>query len=82
MNKRKLLFKALSSPHNLQFKEMIVLAEAFGFRLSRINGSHHIFTHPDVPELLNLQEKNGKAKAYQVRQFLQLVEQYDLELGE
>jgi len=45
MNKRKLLFQALSSPHNLQFNEMIVLVEAFGFRLSRINGSHHIFIY-------------------------------------
>lgn len=25
--------------------------EAFGFRLSRINGSHHIFVHQDIPEL-------------------------------
>ncbi len=82
MNKRKLLFKALSSPNNLPFKEMVVLVEAFGFRLSRINGSHHLFTHPEISELINLQEKNGKAKAYQVRQFLQLVEEYDLELGD
>ena len=64
------------------FDEMISLVEAFGFRLSRVNGSHHIFEHPQIPELVNLQEKNGKAKPYQVRQFLQLVEQYDLELGD
>jgi predicted RNA binding protein YcfA (HicA-like mRNA interferase family) len=82
MNKRKLLFEALSSPNNLPFKEMVVLVEAFGFRLSRINGSHHLFTHPEISELINLQEKNGKAKAYQVRQFLQLVEEYDLEVGD
>jgi signal recognition particle GTPase len=34
-----------------------------------------------IDEFVNLQEKNGKAKPYQVREFLQLVEQYDLELG-
>lgn len=45
-------------------------------------GSHFIFEHPQIPELVNLQEKNGKAKPYQIRQFLQLVEQYDLELGD
>ena len=61
---------------------MIVLVEAFGFRLSRINGSHHIFVHSQIPELVNLQEKKGKAKSYQVRQFLQLVEQYNLKLGD
>jgi len=36
----------------------------------------------DMISLVNLQEKNGKAKPYQVRQFLQFVEQYDLELGD
>ena len=44
--------------------------------------SHFIFAHPEIPELVNLQEKNGKAKPYQVREFLQLVEKYDLELGD
>jgi predicted RNA binding protein YcfA (HicA-like mRNA interferase family) len=46
----------------------MTLAEAFGFRLARIRGSHHIFEHPTIPELLNLQESKGQAKPYQVRQ--------------
>jgi predicted RNA binding protein YcfA (HicA-like mRNA interferase family) len=82
MNKRKLLEKALSGSKNISFNEMVALIEAFGFRLSRVRGSHFIFVHPLLPELVNLQEKNGKAKPYQVREFLQLVEQYDLELGD
>ncbi len=53
---------------------------AFGFQLDRVNGSHHIFTHPDLAELVNLQEVNGQAKPYQIRQFLKLVEQYHLNL--
>jgi hypothetical protein len=56
------------------------LAEGFGFRLVRVHGSHHIFTHADVRELLNLQEVGGSAKPYQVRQFLKLVERYNLQL--
>lgn len=80
MNKRKLLQKAISSPANFRFTEMVTLAEAFGFRLSRSGGSHHIFVHPRVRELLNLQEVRGKAKPYQVGQFLKLVEKYNLEL--
>ena len=59
-----------------------MLVEAFGFRLSRVNGSHHMFVHPQVQELVNLQEVNGKAKPYQIRQFLRLVERYNLELGD
>ncbi|WP_236630597.1 type II toxin-antitoxin system HicA family toxin [Aphanizomenon flos-aquae] len=54
------------------------LVEAFGFSLSRINGSHHIFTHPTIPELINLQNRNGKAIPYQIRQFLILIEKYSL----
>ena len=61
---------------------MVNLVEAFGFRLSRVRGSHHIFVHPDVKELVNLQNVKGQAKPYQIRQFLKLIEQYNLELGE
>ena len=48
----------------------------------QLNGSHHIFAHPKVRELVNLQDVNGQAKPYQIRQFMQLVEQYNLELGD
>ena len=61
-------------------KEMISLVEAFGFHLSRSKGSHFIFVHPQIPELVNLQEQDGKAKPYQIRQFLQLIERYHLDL--
>jgi len=57
---------------------MVALAEAFGFHLSRVKGSHHIFAHPGIPELVNLQNVGGKAKPYQIRQLLRLVERYNL----
>jgi hypothetical protein len=50
--------------------------------LIRISGSHHIYTHQSVRELVNLQNVKGKAKAYQVRQFLSLVERYNLQIKE
>jgi predicted RNA binding protein YcfA (HicA-like mRNA interferase family) len=77
----KLLQKALSSPANLRFDEACGLARAFGFHLSPESGSHHIFAHQNVRELVNLQEVRGKAKPYQVRQLLALVERYNLSLG-
>jgi hypothetical protein len=58
----------------------VLCIEAFGFVLTRVNGSHHIFVHPGVPQLINLQNVDGKAKPYQVRQFLQIVERYDLKM--
>jgi hypothetical protein len=61
MNKRKVLARALAGSANIRFGDMTALVEAFGFRLSRVSGSHHIFVHADIPELLNLQESGGKA---------------------
>ena len=82
MNKRKLLGKALSGSKNLRFGEAVELAKAFGFRLSRTKGSHHIFVHPTVRELVNLQQVDGKAKPYQVRLLLEIVERYNLQIDE
>lgn len=82
MNKRKLLQKIMNRPQNVRFNEMIALVEAFGFRLSRVSGSHHIYVHPKLNELVNLQNVDGSAKPYQIRQFLELVELYGLELGD
>ena len=80
MNKRKLLRRVLSGSKNIRFNEMVALIEAFGFRLSRVSGSHHIFIHPQIRELINLQDVKGQAKPYQIRQFLRLVERYNLQL--
>jgi predicted RNA binding protein YcfA (HicA-like mRNA interferase family) len=82
MKKQKLLQKLLSGTKNVRFSEAVALAEAFGFKLDRINGSHHIFIHEEIPELLNLQNVKGKAKPYQIKQLLQLVEAHNLQLGE
>ncbi len=72
--------KALNNPKNLLFHDFVQLAGAFGFRLARTNGSHHILVHDDVREHLNLQDVDGEAKAYQVRQFFRLVEENNLTL--
>lgn len=76
-----MLEKALSSPANLRFEEACALARAFGFNLTRVKGSHHIFAHRNIRELVNLQDVQGKAKPYQVRQLLALAERYNLSLG-
>ena len=80
MSKQKLLKKILAGSKNIRFDEMVALINAFGFELARVSGSHHIFIHPAVDELVNLQNVSGQAKPYQVRQFLKLVERYNLRL--
>jgi hypothetical protein len=64
VNKRKLLQKLLASPTNARFRDVCSLVEGFGFRLDRVSGSHHVFVHPAVAELVNLQEVRGEAKPY------------------
>lgn len=63
---------------NVGFTDFRRLLEASGFRLQRVEGSHHLFGCPGVPELLNVQPVSGEAKPYQIRQFLRLVERYNL----
>jgi hypothetical protein len=81
MNRQKMLKKALAGPENVRFGDLVALVQAFGFGLERIRGSH-LFSQPRIPELLNLQNRKGEAKPCQIRQFLQLLEQYNLSLEE
>ncbi|HSI98500.1 MAG TPA: type II toxin-antitoxin system HicA family toxin [Gaiellaceae bacterium] len=39
---------------NVSFSDLQRLVEAFGFELRRTSGSHRVFVHPDVRELLNV----------------------------
>jgi len=82
LNTRRILERILSGSKNIKFKEIVALIEAYGFRLARINGSHHIFVHPEVREIINLQNVDGMAKPYQIRQLLKLVELNSLRMGE
>jgi hypothetical protein len=75
-----LLARARRSPAGLVFAEATLLAKQFGWQEVRVRGSHHLFHHPLAPSIkdrypqpLNLQEgKDGKAKAYQVRQMIEM----------
>jgi len=41
-------------------------------------GDHHVFGRDDVQEIANAQPERSMAKAYQVRQFLKLIERHGL----
>ncbi len=83
MNRERLLRRlALGSLQNVAFTDMVNLVRGFGFVSARVSGSHHIFAHDGVPELVNIQNVGGQAKPYQIRQFLRLVEKYGLKLKE
>ena len=63
---------------NIRFEELCQAAESFGFKFKGGKGSHRIFVREGIKELLNLQDVKGKAKPYQVRQFIKLIEKYNL----
>ena len=52
---------------NIRFAALCALLHHLGFA-ERIRGDHHIFTREGVEEILNLQPRGSKAKAYQVKQ--------------
>lgn len=68
-----------ASDQNIDFEDLKRLLVIFGFE-ERIKGSHHIFSKSQVEEILNIQEKGGKAKPYQVKQVRNLILKYRLKL--
>ncbi len=57
----------------VSFDDLVCLVQAPGFREVGGRGSHRVFAHPDVAELVNLQVERGQAKRYQLRQVVGLV---------
>ena len=62
---------------NIRFDDLRALLSNMGF-IERIRGDHHIFTRDGVEEILNLQPRGGKAKAYQVKQVRGVLTSYGL----
>lgn len=75
------LFSGLrAARRSTRFRDFQRVIEAFGFRLERITGSHHIYWHPVVREPLNIQSVGNMAKSYQIDQFLATVRDNGLEM--
>lgn len=72
---------ARSNPAGLRFSGLCKLAEAFGFVFQRQKGSHKVYAHAGIRQIMNFQNDRGMAKAYQVRQLLDCVDQHHLALG-
>ena len=75
MTKReKLLAKVRNHPKGLEFAEFETLLRQCGWVFEHQTGSHRIWRSP-AKTVLSIQEgRDGKAKGYQVEQFLKHVE--------
>lgn len=74
----KLLTKARNHPEGLSFNEFKTLMSRCGWSHDHQTGSHEIWYSPQSFRL-SIQKRAGKAKAYQVKQFLA---QYEQENGD
>lgn len=66
------------NPKNVRFNKLCNTAEAFGFKFRGGQGSHRIYIRKGIEEMLNFQNVHGKAKPYQVRQLIKVIEKYNL----
>jgi predicted RNA binding protein YcfA (HicA-like mRNA interferase family) len=78
MKMKKFFEKICRNPNNIRFDEMVIFVENLGFTSRRKKTSHQFFTRPDVEEVINLQERKGEVKPYQVRQVIAIVRKYNL----
>lgn len=77
MTKReKLLASAQRNPAGLSFRELESLLEQCGWTFKRQAGSHRVWKAPSGP-VVPIQSDHGKAKEYQVRQILRIMENGD-----
>jgi hypothetical protein len=69
-----ILDEARRNPNGVTFSDLVRLCEHY-FGQSRQAGSHLIFKTPWPGDpRVNIQDKNGKAKPYQVKQVLAAIE--------
>ncbi len=67
------LKKAINNPNDLSFADFESLLKQYDWMFKRQTGSHAIWHSPTGYRLV-IQNKSGKAKGYQVKQFLMQIE--------
>jgi len=73
---KKRLEEARANITSLRFGNLCALAECFGWVFIRQSGSHRMYKRSGNTILMNFQEdRNGRAKPYQVRQLLAAIDE-------
>lgn len=63
---------------NISEADMKFFLSKIGATHKRTAGSHIQYTIDNIPELINIQPKNGKIKPYQVKEIRNIVNKYRL----
>ena len=82
MNKK--LYRAIisgKSDNNIRFSDFQNMIIDLGFQFERQESSHIMYYNNDINEFMNIQNKDGKAKDYQVRQLRKIIKKHNLTGG-
>lgn len=81
---RRFLERIRTKRANVRFRELEGLLARIGFELDRQRGSHRVYSHPDFPTAIVVVQpgKDGKAKGYQVKQVIDLIDALGLSVEE
>lgn len=82
MSRAAKLFARFNASGPIGFAELVYLAEALGFILTRQKGSHRIYRHATTGRMLNLQPDGKDAKAYQCDQLRAIIAEEGLQLDD
>lgn len=71
----KLIAAMQHNPRNVKFNDLVKVCDHYFGTARQTSGSHRVYRTPwQGNPRVNIQNKKGKAKAYQVRQVLQAIE--------
>jgi predicted RNA binding protein YcfA (HicA-like mRNA interferase family) len=63
----------------LSFAEFRAVLKAYGWRLERTRGSHHIYRHQAASRPLPIEPDGKDARAYQLKQARAMIERHGLD---
>ena len=79
MQRQELFEEIKANPKKIRFERLCKIAEVLGFQARKGTGSHRVYFREGIQEILNFQNEGEWAKAYQVRQFIKVIEKYSLQ---
>ncbi|MDR0701263.1 MAG: type II toxin-antitoxin system HicA family toxin [Azoarcus sp.] len=69
----KLITRMRQNPRDWQIGQLRTLADKFGVRIHNDGGSHHVFSHPAVPDTVCVPAHRPIKPVY-IRQFVALID--------
>ena len=66
------------SDYNIKYSDLQNLIVDLGFEFKRQRGSHTIYYHAVINEMMNIQKDGSKAKGYEVKQLRNIITKYNL----